>query len=178
MQHKCQSTFCLCVPGEDRCGREAKANNGENKGAGYKAATHCGCRHRLTDQERCWCTRLDGRNKLWKKLQTSTLPDAEVEGSVGVRRDVEMDGAVISSLVSINRSQHLHHLRKWDRRKMEREKQNKGQSQTVERRRERKNNGERKDSLKKKKNNLMHILISDISINLASTFANRWLETD
>ncbi len=129
MQHECQSTFRLCVLGEDRCGRKAKANNGENKGAGHKAATQCSCRHRLTDQERHWCTRLGGRNKLWKRLQTSTLPDAEVEGNVGVRRDVKMDGAVISSLVSINRPQHLHHLRKWDRRKMEREKQNKGSSQ-------------------------------------------------
>ncbi len=43
-------------------------------------------------------------------------------------------------------------------------------------RRRAKNNGERREIHLKKK--LIHILISDISINLASTFANRWLETD
>lgn len=92
---------------------------------------------------------------MWKRLQTSTLPDAEVEGNVGVRRDVKMDGAVISSLVSINRPQHLHHLRKCDRRKMEREKQNKEaepKGRKERKRRRAKNNGERKEiHLKKKK---------------------------
>lgn len=58
---------------------------------------------------------------------------------------------------------------------MEREKQYKGQSQKGERRerrREQKINEERGEIIKIKNNNLMHILISDISINHASTFAN------
>lgn len=48
-------------------------------------------------------------------MPTSTVPDAEVEGSAGLRRDAEIHGAVIPSLISINRSQHLHHLKHRDR---------------------------------------------------------------
>ncbi len=129
MQHECQSTFRLCVLGEDRCGRKAKANNGENKGAGHKAATQCSCRHRLTDQERHWCTRLGGRKQIVEETANLHSPWCWSWGQRWSPEDVKMDGAVISSLVSINRPQHLHHLRKWDRRKMEREKQNKGSSQ-------------------------------------------------
>jgi len=55
---------------------------------------------------------------------------------------------------------------------MEREKQYKEQSQKRERIREGKINEERGEIIKIKNNNLMHILISDIRINLASTFAN------
>lgn len=50
---------------------------------------------------------------------TTTVPDAEVEGSTGVRRDAEIHGAVIPSLISINRSQHLHHLKRRDRKSVE-----------------------------------------------------------
>lgn len=46
-----------------------------------------------------------------KQRHTSALSNAEVECGAGLRRDVEVDCAVVPSLVSINRSQHLHHLR-------------------------------------------------------------------
>lgn len=48
-------------------------------------------------------------------MPTTTVPDAEVEGSVGLRRDAEIHSAVIPSLISINRPQHLHHLKHRDR---------------------------------------------------------------
>lgn len=48
-------------------------------------------------------------------MPTAAVPDAEVEGSVGLWRDAEIHGAVISSLISINRPQHLHHLKHRDR---------------------------------------------------------------
>lgn len=48
-------------------------------------------------------------------MPTATVPDAEVEGSAGLRRDAEIHSAVIPSLISINRPQHLHHLKHRDR---------------------------------------------------------------
>ncbi len=48
-------------------------------------------------------------------MPTTTVPDAEVEGSAGLRRDAEIHSAVIPSLISINRPQHLHHLKHRDR---------------------------------------------------------------
>lgn len=48
-------------------------------------------------------------------MHTSALSNAEVECGTGLWRDVEVDCAVIPSLVSINCSQHLHHLRGRDR---------------------------------------------------------------
>lgn len=46
---------------------------------------------------------------------TSTLSNAEVECGTGLRRNVEVHCAVVSSLISINCSQHLHHLGGTDR---------------------------------------------------------------
>lgn len=48
-------------------------------------------------------------------MPTTTVPDAEVEGSTGLWRDAEIHSAVIPSLISINRPQHLHHLKHRDR---------------------------------------------------------------
>lgn len=48
-------------------------------------------------------------------MPTTTIPDAEVEGSAGLWRDAEIHSAVIPSLISINRPQHLHHLKHRDR---------------------------------------------------------------
>lgn len=46
---------------------------------------------------------------------TSTLSNAEVKSGTGFWRNVEVDGAVVPPLVSINCPQHLHHLRGRDR---------------------------------------------------------------
>lgn len=48
-------------------------------------------------------------------MLTTTVPDTEVEGSAGLRRDAEIHRAVIPSFISINRPQHLHHLKARDR---------------------------------------------------------------
>lgn len=53
------------------------------------------------------------RRKDW--VPTTAVPDAEVEGSAGLWRDAEIHGAVIPTLISINRPQHLHHLKHRDR---------------------------------------------------------------
>lgn len=53
----------------------------------------------------------------WNTMHTSTLSNAEVECDTGLWRDVEVDRAVVPSLVSINCSQNLHHLRGRDKRK-------------------------------------------------------------
>lgn len=51
------------------------------------------------------------REKKKDRVPTTTVPDAEVEGSTRLWGDAEIHGAVVPSLISINRPQHLHHLK-------------------------------------------------------------------
>lgn len=44
-------------------------------------------------------------------VPTTTVPDAEVEGSCRIRWDAEIHSAVVPAFISIDCPQHLHHLK-------------------------------------------------------------------